>query len=223
MNPYVQNLSEMFISESNPANAKPMKKYMREQFEFFGIKHPHRRQICKDFIKKYGLPEFEALEQIVTELWEQPQREFHYFGIELPEKFKSKWEINIISLFEKMIINKSWWDTVDLISTKLVGEYFKKFPKQISVITEKWINSDNFWLNRTCILFQLKYQDKTDTNLLFSYINKCSESKEFFIQKAIGWALREYAKTSPGKVINFVSHNNLKPLSKREALKNLDL
>jgi 3-methyladenine DNA glycosylase AlkD len=100
-----------------------------------------------------------------------------------------------------------------------VGVFFQKYPEFISPCTNKWIRSKNFWLQRTTILFQLNYKEKTDETLLFDTIKKFTGSTEFFIQKAIGWALREYFKTFPEKVIRFVNETPMAPLSKREALK----
>ncbi|MFT6151359.1 MAG: 3-methyladenine DNA glycosylase AlkD [Flavobacteriales bacterium] len=118
-----------------------------------------------------------------------------------------------------MITNKSWWDTVDLITTNLVGNYFKLFPEQIIPITKIWMESDNIWLQRTCLIFQLKYKEEIDTDLLTDYILQLKDTKEFFINKAIGWILREYTRTNPEWVIDFVNKHELSNLSKREALK----
>jgi len=130
-----------------------------------------------------------------------------------------KIEFQDIELFELMITNKSWWDTVDLITTNLVGNYFKLFPEQIIPITKIWIESDNIWLQRTCLIFQLKYKEEIDTDLLTDYILQLKDTKEFFINKAIGWILREYTRTNPEWVIDFVNKYELSNLSKREALK----
>ena len=118
-----------------------------------------------------------------------------------------------------MIITKSWWDTVDRIASRLVGFYFREHKELIEPYTEKWMYYGNMWLQRTALLFQLKYKKETDTDLLFGYIQALAESPEFFIQKAIGWALREYSKTAPKTVKQFVDSTLLAPLSKREALK----
>ena len=130
-----------------------------------------------------------------------------------------KIEFQDIELFELMITNKSWWDTVDLIATNLVGAYFKLFPEQIIPVTKKWMNSDNMWLQRTCLIFQLKYKEEIDTDLLTDYILQLKDTKEFFINKAIGWILREYTRKNPEWVIDFVNKYELSNLSKREALK----
>jgi len=118
-----------------------------------------------------------------------------------------------------MVINKSWWDTIDFLSPKIVGEYFKLYPETIENQIEKWIHSNNMWLQRSCLIFQLKYKETLNTQLLTHIIQSLLCSKEFFINKAIGWILREYSKTNPQWVIKFVHTNTLNTLSKREALK----
>jgi 3-methyladenine DNA glycosylase AlkD len=120
-----------------------------------------------------------------------------------------------------MIVTNSWWDSVDVIAKYLVGGYLKKFQDQKLKLIEQFSNSNNLWLNRTAIIFQLSYKDKTDFELLKSECEKHKNSNEFFIQKAIGWALREYSKHNPKGVLDFASTANLKPLSKREAIRNI--
>jgi len=121
--------------------------------------------------------------------------------------------------YQFLIINKSWWDTVDYIASNLVGPYFRIYPEKIAPVTSHWMESRNMWLQRTCLLFQLKYRGDTDTGLLTGFIEQLKDSKEFFIRKAIGWSLREYSKTNPEFVISFVRNNHLSGLSEREALK----
>jgi len=120
-----------------------------------------------------------------------------------------------------MITHKSWWDTVDLIATKLVGEYFRIFPDQRGRYVEKWIASNNIWLQRTSIIFQLNYKEELDKEFLAYVINSLTGSKEFFINKAIGWILRQYGRTNPGWVIDFANKTRLNSLSRREALRNI--
>ncbi|MEZ4888313.1 MAG: DNA alkylation repair protein [Chitinophagales bacterium] len=119
---------------------------------------------------------------------------------------------------EFMIVHKSWWDSVDT-TAKWVGVFFKKYPTMTKPVTKRWITSDNMWLQRMAIIFQLAYKKDTDVDLLFEYVLRKSDSKEFFIQKAIGWALRQYAKTDANAVWRFVDVTDLAPLSRREALK----
>jgi len=125
----------------------------------------------------------------------------------------------MLQLAEFMITHKSWWDTVDLVATKIAGTALSASPELIPAYADRWISSENIWLNRSALLFQLKFKKATGTNLLFSYILKCASMHEFFIRKAIGWALREYSKTTPDLVRTFVESQKLSPLSRKETLK----
>jgi 3-methyladenine DNA glycosylase AlkD len=120
---------------------------------------------------------------------------------------------------EYIIENKSWWDTVDFIAKKLVGRYFIEYPEYRDEFIEKWLKSDNIWLQRTTILFQLAYKEETDVKLLFDIIKKLKDIDEFFIQKAIGWSLREYSRTDPDKVEKFIKENDLSNLSSKEGMR----
>jgi 3-methyladenine DNA glycosylase AlkD len=222
MHAYLIPLSDTFELNSNKEIAFYAKKYMKGQFEYFGIKSPERREIKKEFLQKYGLPEGPNLPVLVKDCWELPQREFQYFIMEVLERSAKKAEPDRIDLYEFMITHKSWWDTVDYIASNLVGVHFQKYPELIIPTTKKWMDSGNIWLQRTSLLFQLKYKRRTDVALMSEYIKRLQGSKEFFINKAIGWILREYSKTDADWVLNYVKHNPLAPLSKREALKWLE-
>lgn len=221
MNPYTKQIIRVFTEAQNPKNAIPMKAYMKNKFEYLGIKTPERRELSKPFLIKSSLPAVDDLWPIIMELWEQPEREYQYFAQGLCAKYLHYVKKDWIDLYESLIIHKSWWDTVDFVAGTLVGDYFMKFPDSIPSVTKKWMHSRNIWLQRSCILFQLKYKKDTDTTLLTSFIKPLSDSKEFFIAKAIGWALREYSKTNPDWVLEFVEKNSLQPLSKREAIRRI--
>jgi 3-methyladenine DNA glycosylase AlkD len=119
-----------------------------------------------------------------------------------------------------MLTHKSWWDSVDSTNSNVIGKYFIKFPALLEPTTQKWNDTSNIWLQRMSILFQLPYKEKTNTELLEKYIVNRMDSNEFFVNKAIGWALRAYAYTNKKWVIRFVKdHPQLSNLSKREALK----
>ncbi|NOZ45825.1 MAG: DNA alkylation repair protein [Chlorobi bacterium] len=216
---YIKPIITEYEKHRNAANALPMSNYMKNNFAFLGIKSPDRKVINRAFFKKYGLPEISNLTAIIKKLWQLPEREYQYFAMELMKRCFKKTDDNIIDLLEYMIINKSWWDSIDLIATHLVGVFFQKYNNLVPGKTTEWMNSGNIWLQRTCILFQLKYKKETDFNLLTEFIIPLTNSKEFFIQKAIGWALREYSKTNPQMVLEFVKKHNLAPLSVREALR----
>ena len=120
-----------------------------------------------------------------------------------------------------MLTHKPWWDTIDMIAIHMVGKYMKCFPDQIPVFIYPWSKEDNLWLARTSILFQLRYKEKTNTEILAHCIRANLHYREFFMQKAIGWALRQYGSTQPDWVVEFVEQNPLSPLSKREALRKI--
>lgn len=221
LHPLTQELQNRLEQQANPANAEPMKQYMRNQFEFFGIQSTQRRILFKEFVSCHPLPDPGELLPIVREWWNLPERDFQYCAVELLIKSKKHWGLNDNRHWEYLITHKSWWDTVDYLATKVVGPWFLKYPEKIKPVTRKWNRSNNIWLQRMSILFQLKYKDQTDLPLLFDYINHLSASKEFFVRKAIGWALREYSKTDPKAVKKFLKEQEVSPLSHREAMKHI--
>ncbi len=216
---FITLLTDEFEKHANPQNAIKQKAYLRNQFEFYGIKAPIRNDIQKLFFKKDNLPTKNEANQIIRTLWTKDKREYQYFAQELAHKYAKQFDEKSMTLFEEMATHKSWWDTVDVIAPKLMGEFLRKSPEKREKYSEKWIKSENIWLQRSAILFQLRYKTETDTELLAKTILTLRESDEFFIRKAIGWALREYGKTNAEWVINFVKKNKLSPLSQREAMR----
>lgn len=222
MHAYSLALKSLFEKNADPVKAGPMKKYMRDQFEYLGIKSPQGAVLLRDHIKEHGLPPLEKLDVILRELWSLPQREFQYTALGLMSKLETKVDENFITTIEYLITTKSWWDTVDTLAGHAVGSHFKCFPKVREKYLKKWRKSDDFWLRRTTLLFQLGYKKDTDFDLLCELIKENLGSDEFFINKAIGWALRQYAHTNPAPVKKFVkATKELNPLSRREALKNI--
>ena len=219
INEYIHALEAEFVKAGNPQIALEQKAYMRNQFEFYGLKAATRRSVQKPFLMKAYLPPKSALSSTVKTLWGKPQREYQHFSQELAYKYVKQQEIEDIEFYEYMVQHKSWWDTVDFIATKLMSEYFKSYPEQIEPYVNKWLESDNIWLQRSALLFQLKWKKDIDTDLLRFSIKSLRGSKEFFINKAIGWVLREYSRTNPEWVLNFTHEVELNPLSRREALR----
>lgn len=216
---YLQLITTEFKKAANATEAVAMKQYMRDQFEFFGIKSPRRKLIQRTLKAAHGLPAIGEMPALVKALWELPQREYQYAAIDTMQLLHKQFLPGHIQLFEFMILEKSWWDTVDNTLSALVSPWFKKFPAQRAGITDRWIASDNLWLQRGAIIYQNGWKQQTDEKTLFRYILQCNHSREFFIQKAIGWALREYSKVNPEAVKQFVAAHPLAPLSKREALR----
>ncbi len=219
---FITELETEFKAKQHAENALPMAKYMKDLFPFFGIKTDERRAIFKLVCKKHQTEIDTNTRTIGWELFKKNERELQYCGIEILSKnLKKKYVIEDIVWIEKLLITNSWWDSVDTISKFILGDYLQQFPAEIPTVVALFSEADNIWLNRSVILFQLGYKSQTDFKLLKSLCIKHSNSNEFFIRKAIGWALREYAKTDPEAVRKFVLQSNLKPLSKKEALKNI--
>jgi len=223
MRPYVTSIKTLFEQNADPIQAVPMKKYMRDQFEYLGIKTPKNVALQKEFFEEHGFPQLSELEPVLRDLWSLPQREFQYVAVGLLGRFNKEISSKFIKTIEYMLITKSWWDTVDSIAGGTVGVHFHKFPDVRAEYLAKWRASDNFWLRRTTILFQLNYKKETDFDLLCEIIRENLDSKEFFINKAIGWSLRQYARIDRKAVTKFVKTTPLHPMSRREAMKHIEL
>ena len=217
---FKEELIKGLKANSNREIAIPMENYMKNNFPFLGIKTENRRSIFKAVYEKHK-PEIKSdFRNITWQLFQEKEREMHQCAIDLIQKeIKKKFVIEDIQLIEKLIITNSWWDSVDTIAKYLVGGYLQQFPNETLKVIEHFSNSENMWLNRTAILFQLSYKEKTNFDLLKAECEKHKHSTEFFIQKAIGWALRDYSRFNPNGVKNYVESTNLKPLSQREALR----
>lgn len=219
---YLKPFQELLETNANAENAAAMKAYMKNRFEFFGIKATERRALQKQFLSEYGLPKpFDK--EVFTALWAADQREFQMFGLDLLRRQAKKAEEGDVELIERLITTKSWWDSVDGLASWVCGPYFLKFPHKKRPITDTWAVSENMWLRRTSMLFQLGYKEKTDEQILSDHIIKNLGSTEFFINKAIGWALRTYGSSDPDFVKEFVAQyqEKMHPLSIREATRNL--
>ncbi|WP_281357936.1 DNA alkylation repair protein [Sporosarcina jiandibaonis] len=214
-----KGIVEKFEANRNEEQAGPMAAYMKNRFTFLGIKSPLRKQLLREYFAEYALPEPDQLFEEVWKLYELPEREYHYAAIALLEKMKKHLTIEDLPELRTLIETKSWWDSVDSIAPKSVGDIVKANPARGEKVMLEWSRSDNMWTNRAAILSQLKFKQAMNTDLLFEIIRQHMGSNEFFIQKAIGWVLREYAKTNPDVVKAFVAEHPLKPLSKREAMK----
>jgi len=222
MHPYVASLKTLFEKNADPIQAVPMNKYMRDQFEYLGIKTPKNVALQKEFSAEHGFSPLSDLDTVLRDLWSLPQREFQYVAVGLLGRFNKQIPANFIKTIEHLLVTRSWWDTVDTIAGGTVGIHFRRFPEVRERYLAKWRASDNFWLRRTTILFQLNYKKETDFDLLSEIIRENLDSKEFFINKAIGWSLRQYARVDPKAVITFVKSTPLHPLSRREAMKHLE-
>lgn len=205
-----------------------MAQYMRNQFEFLGIQSPERRRLIKPFLTaararmKQVAPHTSEVDwSFIEQCWQAPEREFQLTAIDYLKAVQVGLKSEDLAKIESLIVRKSWWDTVDGL-VKSVGFLVQQYPTLV-VRLKEWSVADNFWLRRAAILHQIGLKEKTDIELLRDIILANFGQNEFFINKAIGWALREYAKTNPEWVIEFVTiyRDQMSKLSWREATKHL--
>ncbi|BDD00351.1 DNA alkylation repair protein [Persicobacter psychrovividus] len=208
------------IALADPVQAEKMAKYMQGHFEFYGLPSPVRKALQKQFLLEAGFPKPEDDAAILTYLWQQPEREWQYFGLDMMLRMKKRWAAGFIDQLYWMITHKSWWDTVDHLASHGLGAQWSRFPEQQKQQLPQWVEDSNLWVRRATILFQLKYKKAIDLDLQADILRKNLGSSSFFINKAIGWSLREISKTNHEWVLQFIEQTpGLSPLSKREALK----
>ena len=230
------NIIEEFRQYKNEENAEKQAAYLRHQFEFIGLKTPERRLLAKDFLKEKKADK-KIDWKLVFEFWNLPEREFQYLALDYLHQMK-KWLIfDDMEKIKKLTVSKSWWDTVDALD-ELVGQLLLTGRKQatendstayeqVKTLVKEWAQAENFWIRRIAIDCQLSFKNQTDLELLSYTIEKnllgSSFADEFFITKAIGWALRDLAKTNSAWVIKFIEEheNKMAKLSIREASKHL--
>jgi len=213
-----ESLSTDMRNNANPEKAAQMKAYMRDNFEYLGVPTPKRREICKPYLKsakKDTLIDWKFIDRC----WKEQYREYQYTAMDyLSQMNKLLTDANVPKI-KKLILKKSWWDTVDGLD-EIMGGIALRFPNVKPTLLE-WSTDKNFWLRRAAIDHQLQYKDKTDTKLFEKILTNNFGQTEFFINKAIGWSLREYSKTNPDWVRAFIKKHKdkLAPLSVREGSK----
>ncbi|MEM9548210.1 MAG: DNA alkylation repair protein [Bacteroidota bacterium] len=202
------------------SDAAPMKKYMKDRFEYFGVKSPARKNVQRELKVYWKTLDNAQLFTYAEALWKLPQRELQYVALDALETRAKKLDASFLPRIEWFIITKSWWDTVDGLAPNIAGSIFYRDEEARMSWVEKWNNSENMWLNRSALLHQLRYKKDTNLELMFALIETHIGSKEFFINKASGWALRQASKFFPGDVREFIeNHPNLSNLTKREGSK----
>lgn len=215
----VRDLQEAMEFHRDPEKAEQMARYMKNRFPFLGIQQPLRKELSKPFVQTAKKLDMQEIIRQAGELWQLPEREYQYVAMELLSAGSKQWNPEAREFFLQLVTDKSWWDTVDFIAARLVGGWFREKNDREILLT--WVSSDNIWQNRTALLFQLFYKEKTDSEFLFRAIAELKGKKEFFIQKAIGWSLRQYHRSDPEKVEAFVEAFGISGLAKREALKHV--
>ena len=206
-----------YYAAADPAKAGPMAAYMKDQFPYLGLQKPERAALSREFLKaKKAEPgvDFAFIERCFA----LPEREFSYLALEYLDAVKKRLTPDNLPFLEQLVQTRPWWDTVDTIAP-IAGDVLRRFPEVREETAARWMAHDSFWLRRVSILFQLKYKAETDTAMLERAILANCGTAEFFLNKAIGWALREYSKTDAGWVRAFIAAHKLHPLSVREGSK----
>lgn len=218
----VADLDATYRAAEDPTQATAMARYMRDQFLFLGITNPARRRL-DSALRRETAADPGALPEIARWCFAQDPREFQYFACDaLRAAAPRRLDAAHLELGRELITSKSWWDTVDTLASNVVGPLVRRFPELLGEM-DRWIEDSDLWLRRSAILHQLKYGADTDVDRLFGYVERTMAERDFFIRKAIGWALRQLATTDPEAVRAFVARNerSLSPLSVREATKHL--
>ena len=223
MNRLANHVSAELAERADPDRATDMAAYMKTTMPFYGVKADERRRVLREARRLFPIDSSDGYRGTLIALWERPHREEKYCAIDLAVAEKRWISFDHLDLYRRFIVEGAWWDLVDLVAAKLIGRVLLDEPERMWPILDRWIDDQDMWLRRTAILAQLKHKDATDAGELFDYCLRRSGETEFFIRKAIGWALREYAKTDPEAVRGFLEahRNELSGLSYREAAKHL--
>jgi 3-methyladenine DNA glycosylase AlkD len=192
---------------------------MRNQFPFLGLRTPVRRRLAREALRDLPAPTEPELASVARALWAEPEREFQHSGCDYLRTHIRVAGPAFIGVVHELVTTKPWWDTVDALAAHTAGPLVRLHP-ELAAVMDQWIVDDDIWLARTALLHQLAYKQMTDAPRLFDYCRLRAGDREFFIRKAIGWALRQYAAVAADAVAEFVAATPaLSALSVREAMK----
>jgi 3-methyladenine DNA glycosylase AlkD len=223
----VTALRDALAAAADPTKAPAMQAYMKSAMPFHGVPTPERRRLTRETLRRVGAPtDRDTWLAVVTELWDgATHREERYVAVDLcAMRPARRWQdASLVPLYDHFVVTGAWWDHVDAVAIALLGPILRADRQTVGPIVRRWITDDDMWRRRTSILVQNGAKADTDTTLLADAIVANLTDREFFICKAIGWALREHAKTDPAWVRAFVAAHDdrLSPLSRREATKHL--
>jgi 3-methyladenine DNA glycosylase AlkD len=218
----LERVTAVYAAAADPERAAAMRAYMKDVAPFLGIPTPARRALSRTVLAGTPRPDEADCTAIALRCWVLPQREYHYFAADYLRRHAGRCSSAFLPVARHLVTTVSWWDTVDLLAAHVVGALVAADPR-LAAEMDRWIADKDLWVARTALLHQLRYKEHTDADRLFSYCLLQSGHSEFFIRKAIGWCLREYAKTDPEAVRSFLARERgrFAPLTVREALKNI--
>ncbi|MET9835180.1 DNA alkylation repair protein [Streptomyces sp. NPDC006385] len=218
----LERVTAAYSAAADPERAAAAQAYMKDVAPFLGIPTPERRALSRTVLLGTPRPDEADCTALALRCWRLPEREYHYFAVDYLRRHVGRCSSGLLPVTRHLITTVSWWDTVDALAAHVVGGLVAADPK-LTADMDDWIADDDLWVARTALLHQLRYKERTDTERLFAYCLRQSAHTDFFIRKAIGWCLREYAKTDPDAVRDFLARERgrFAPLSVREALKNI--
>ncbi|KUL20955.1 DNA alkylation repair protein [Streptomyces regalis] len=215
-------LTAAYAAAADPKRAATAQAYLKDVAPFLGIPTPERRALSRTVLEGTPRPDETDCTAVALRCWRLPEREYHYFAVDYLRRHVGRCSSGFLPVARHLVTTVSWWDTVDALAAHVVGGLVAADPL-LTADMDAWIVDDDLWVARTALLHQLRYKERTDTQRLFAYCLRQSGHPDFFIRKAIGWCLREYAKTDPEAVRAFLARERgrFAPLSMREALKNI--
>ncbi|MGW1954578.1 DNA alkylation repair protein [Streptomyces sp. NPDC001920] len=218
----LERLTATYAAAADPVRAAAAQAYVKDVASFLGIPTPARRALSRTVLEGTPRPDEADCTAVALRCWRLPEREYHYFAVDYLRRHVGRCSSGLLPVTRHLVTTVSWWDTVDALAAHVVGGLVAADPK-LTADMDAWIADDDLWVARTALLHQLRYRERTDTRRLFEYCLRQSAHTDFFIRKAIGWCLREYAKTDPDAVRDFMARERgrFAPLSVREALKNI--
>jgi len=222
----VQTIRRVLAESADPVKAPQMQAYMKSSMPYRGVSAPALRQLCRNAFKAHPVDSADEWQRVVLELWRNARfREERYAAVLLTQArvYRPFQTFSSLSMLEEMIVTGAWWDFVDTLAGYNLGDLLRAEPRRMKPLMRRWAHDADIWKRRSAILCQLKFKHDTDLELLYDCIEPNLPHKDFFIRKAIGWALRQYAWTDPKEVRRYVKANTdrLSPLSVREAVKNI--
>lgn len=223
MNLVIAYVQSALAAAADPEKAPRMQAYMKTDMPFYGVQKPGRVPILRHIVKEFSPASADEYTKIVLALWQLPNREEKYLALGYAGRFKEYITPERIPLFRRLIVEGAWWDFVDEVATSLVRHLIIEFPSETWPQIDPWIDDGDMWIRRSVIICQVGAKEHTDADRLFAFCKRRMHEKEFFIRKAIGWSLREYAKTEPEAVAGFINENleSLSGLSYREGSKHI--
>ncbi|MFF9754898.1 DNA alkylation repair protein [Streptomyces sp. NPDC014344] len=218
----LERLTAAYPSAADPGQADAMRAYMKDVAPFLGLKTPVRRVLSRTVEAGLPRPAEADCTAVALRCWALPEREYHYFAVDYLRRHVRRCSSDFLPVTRHLVTTVPWWDTVDLLAAHVVGPLVAADPA-LTAAMDRWSAADDPWLVRTALLHQLRQKERTDAERLFGHCLRQSGHPGFFVRKAIGWALREYARTDPDAVRGFLARegDRFAPLSVREALRNI--